>query len=210
MNKPILKSTAGLVLALVHQFCAAQLVMCGMGPPPGSPDFDGWNAKIEQQRQELGYLLVCDEQLERYRYEAQVASDKAVIPKLSFTPRALDGSGFSKLEFLGSIADGFGDRGASMYRRVFRGAEGEVLTLQEFSQNGGERVRWWRKDGILKVAGIDAQLTVLQVTPVNGVSMLAWQDGPVYYEVTVNRGADNERSKQRLIALAESLPRKSK
>lgn len=97
-----------------------------------------------------------------------------------------------------------------MYRRVFRGAQGEVLTLQEFSLYGGASVRSWRKDGILKVAGIDAQLTVLQVTPVNGVSMLAWQDGPVYYEVTVNRGADNERSKQRLIALAESLPRTSK
>nr|AWD72199.1 hypothetical protein pH1NP1_p022 [Polaromonas sp. H1N] len=197
----------GSAFVLIPHLCAAQHVVCGLGPPPGSSDFDSWSAKTEQQRQSLGYLLVCESFLDRYRYEAQIAGDTAVRRKLAFEPHGLDGSLFNSLEFLGSIADGFGDRGAAMYRRVFRGTEGEIITLQEFSLQGGASVRTTRDDGHLRLRGTDAQLSIVQAASGKGFAQLTWQEDSTYFEATIDRGLDSGRSKERLVATAASLPR---
>lgn len=193
--------------ALAHQLCAAQLVMCGLGPPPGSKDYESWSSKVEQQRSQLGYLLICEKNLDRYRFEDQAKDDKAVIRKLSFRPRSLDGSAFMAFRLLGSIADNFGDTGASMYRRVYRGAEGELITLQEFSLENGGGVTRHRKDGLIRIRNAVAQLTVIQTPSGKGHSELSWEEGSSYIEITIDRGADAGRTRARLIALAESLPR---
>jgi hypothetical protein len=206
MNAFFRQLFVGSALALVHHLGAAQYVMCGLGPPPGSRDFDSWDKKIEQQRQRLGYILVCNSNLDRYRFENQVAEDKAVRKRLAFQPRDLGGSPFGKFQFLGSIADGFGDRGASMYRRVFRGPDGEVITLFEFSLRDGAAVSTMRNDGRLRIRNTDAQLTIVQATSGKGFAQLAWEEDSTYLEITIDRGADDGRSKERLIRFAESLP----
>ncbi len=205
MKAPFRRLFVGAAFALVHHLGAAQHVMCGLGPPPGSPDFDGWETKTERQRQRLGYLLVCDGNLDRYRFADKVADDKSVRKRLAFEPRDLDGSTFGTLQFLGSIADGFGDRGAAMYRRVFRGTDGEVITLLEFSLRDGATVSTTRNDGLLRLGNTDAQLTIVQATSGKGFAELAWQENSSYFEVTIDRGAENGRSKERLIGFAESL-----
>ncbi len=208
MNPFLRRLTLGTAIMLAHHFCAAQQVMCGIGQAPGSPGFDDWNKKIEQQRRDLGYLLVCDSNMERYRYENQIAEDNAVRRRLAFAPRDLDGSAFGKMQFLGSLADGFGDRGAAMYRRVFKGPDGEVITLLEFALRDGAGVTRMRTDGLLPVRGAEAQLTIVQTTSGKGSTDLAWQEDATYIEVTIDRGADNGRSTERLIRLAESLPKR--
>jgi hypothetical protein len=200
----------GSAFVLIPHLCAAQYVVCGLGPPPGSSDFDSWSAKTEQQRQSLGYLLVCESFLDRYGYEAQIAGDTVVRRKLAFEPHGLSGSLFNGMQFLGSIADSFGDRGAAMYRRVFRGTEGEIITLQEFSLQGGASVRAMRDDGHMRLRGTDAQLSIVQAASGKGFAQLTWQEDSTYFELTIDRGLDGGRSKERLVGIAESLPRYDK
>jgi hypothetical protein len=208
INALLRQLLVGSAFVLCHHLSAAQYVVCGLGPPPGSPDFVNWTTTTEQQRRNLGYLLICDKNLDRYQFQDQIAEDKDVRRRLAFIPRDLNGSAFSKIQFLSSIADGFGDRGAAMYRRVFRGLGGEVITLLEFSLRGGASIRFTRDDGRLRIRNTDAQLTVVQATSGKGFAELAWQENSIHFEVTINRGADNGHSKERLIGFAESLPMK--
>ncbi|MES2047169.1 MAG: hypothetical protein V4447_02130 [Pseudomonadota bacterium] len=200
----VLASTA---FALVHQLSAAQLVVCGLGPLPGSNGFESWNNKVELQRSQLGYLSICEQNLDRYRFEDKAKDDKAVIQKLSFIPHGLDGSVFKSFRFLGSIADGFSDKGASMYRRVYRGAGGELITLQELSLRDGAGVTWNRRDGMIRIRNSDALLTIVQAPSGKGHSELSWKEGSTYFEITIDRGVNAGRTKARLIVMAESLPR---
>jgi hypothetical protein len=197
---------AGLTLAFTAHTCIAQHVMCGLGLPPGSVGYEEWSAKTERQRQTLGYLLVCDANLERYRFDAQTKIDRSVRSELAFEPHSLGGSLFNEMLFLGSIADGFGDKGAAMYRRVFRGAHREIVTLQEMSLRDGASVRNMRDDGFLRLRGTDAQLTTVQTKSGKGFTQLAWQEDSTYFEVTIDLGVDGGRSKERMIELAQSLP----
>lgn len=206
MNAFLRQVALGAAIVLAHHLCAAQQAMCGIGQPPGSPGFDDWNKKVEQQRRDLGYLLVCDSNFEQYRFEDQIAEDNTVR-RLAFAPRDLDGSAFGKMQFLGSLADGFGDRGAAMYRRVFKGPDGEVITLLEFSLRNDAGVTRMRNDGLLRIRDAEAQLTIVQATSGKGITLLAWQEDATYIEVTIDRGADDGRSKEHLIRLAESLPK---
>jgi hypothetical protein len=206
MNTFLRRFITASVLTLSPLLSVAQSIMCGLGPPPGTPEFERSTKRIEDQRKRLGFLLVCDGNMDRYRFESQIAEDSVVRRKLAFEPRSLDGTRFSELQFLGSIADGFLDKGAVMYRRVFRGTDGEIITIQEFSLQDGAHVNTGRDDGFQRVRGADAQLTVVQATSGKGFSQLTWPEDSSYFEVTIDRGVDEGRSRARLIGLAQSLP----
>lgn len=196
------------LLAAVLQGCHANPdEACGLGPPPGSPNFAEHNARRAQENQRNGFERVCKANLERY----DIASDLVPLPrataKLAFKPVELVGTPFAQYQLMGGMMETVSGVESRLYR-VFRSPEGHVLTLFEhdMSADGTNSYRA-PQDEPERINGLPARLVVMEAGSGEAVSALSWKEGRRNFELWMDKNAARLNLKPQLFALAASLPK---
>jgi hypothetical protein len=180
-------------------------VRCGLGPPPGDPDFAAYQARRWQDMAERGYELVCDADLQRYDIPWKMHSLGGL--HLAFEPVDLSHTPFAALEDKGNQVETVVGKRARLYRR-FGLPDGHVVVLSEHDLSA-DHLHTWRdpKDEPERVGKLRARLVVLQTPSGRALSDLSWLEGRRDYELWVDANAGVDRAlRQRMLALAASLP----
>lgn len=161
-------------------------------------------AAHELQTRRDGFEHVCRGELARFDI-ALGALDRAT-GKLAFTPVDLRGTPFAKLQSLGGSAEQIADVPSRLYRG-FRTADGHRLILSEHDMSA-DGSRAWRdpKDEPERIEGAPARLVVLQDASGAAVSHLSWGEGRRFYELWIDANVVTTPLRERLFALAASLP----
>lgn len=156
----------------------SERVFCGLGPPPGSANFEQHERLQDQQRRALGYVLVCESDLRRFDYASNAESLDRAIRRLAFAPVSLDSTPFRGFRALGGMPDHFGDEGASALHRTFRSPLGYEVDLFEWDMSvAGGQIKNRADLQTEQVNGAPAQLTVVQAPSGKAVSVLSLGGG---------------------------------
>jgi len=162
----------------------------------------GDGGQLEAQRN--GFERVCPGDLARF--DIGFLPDAIATRKLAFTPVDLSHTPFAKLEGLGSRAETVADIRSRLYRG-FRLPDGHRLTLfeQDMSADGSTS---WRdpKAEPERINGLPARLVVLEDPTGKAVSLLSWMEGRRDYQLWIDANVVREPLRDRLFALATSLP----
>jgi hypothetical protein len=154
--------------------------------------------------QRNGFERVCPGDLARF--DIGFLPDPIATRKLAFTPVDLSHTPCARLEGLGSRAETVVDVRSRLYRG-FRTPDGHRLTLfeQDMSADGSTS---WRdpKDEPERINGLPARLVVLEEPSGKAVSLLSWKDGRRDYQLWIDANLVREPLRDRLFALAASLP----
>lgn len=139
------------------------------------------------------------------RYDITFLPMAIATRNLAFTPVDLAGTPFARLESLGGRAETMSGVRSRLYRG-FRLPEGHRLTLLEHDMSA-DGIRSWRApaDEPERINGRPARLSVLKDGG-NAVSHLSWEEGRRGYELWIDTDVVRERLRDRLFALAASLP----
>lgn len=185
----------------------APLVLCGPGgPPPGQAPSER-DIQLDAQRQSLGHVLVCPENLSRFDYAASAQPLAGVLPRLSFRPTELARTAFSWLEPIGAAGDYWsGDGKAAGLHRTFRTPSGIVIDLLEWDMGTSGSVSIAPERLTERVKGFPAQLLILKSTSGPAVSLLQWVAARRYYELTISIVIRLLTTTPTLWELAESVP----
>jgi hypothetical protein len=179
---------------------------CGLGVPPGSPDFAEFEARQAAQAERNGFLQVCESNLARYEIAAGLKPLGQVMAGLAFGPVELAGTPFAKLTSLGGMAESVTNVKSRLYRS-FRLSNGRTVTLfeQDMSADGSQSYRN-PKDEPERINGLPARLVVMQASSGKAVSNLSWKEGRRSYELWMDANVTLEHLRPQLFALAASLP----
>jgi hypothetical protein len=152
-----------------------------------------------------GFERVCEGDLDRFDISLQ-SLDKATR-KLAFPPVDLTHTPFAQFEPLGGRAESVVDIPSLLYRG-FRMPDGHQVTLFEHDMSA-DGTRSWRdpKDEPERINGMPARLVVLEAPSGKAVSVLSWFEGRRVYELWVDANVVRVPLRDRLFALAASLPR---
>lgn len=152
-----------------------------------------------------GVERVCAADLDRFDIAFQ--SLATATRKLAFTPVDLTHTPFAQLESLGGRAESVGDVPSRLYRG-FRLPDGHRVTLFEHDMSA-DGSRSWRdpKDEPERINGLPARLVVLEDSSGKAVSLLSWFEGRRGYQLWVDANVVRVPLRERLFALAASLPR---
>jgi hypothetical protein len=195
-------SCAGLSLA-----GPAKEEACGLGPPPGAPDFAANKAREAAEAQRKGYLRVCDANLARYDIVSSLQPLDRAMRGLAFAPVELAATPFAKLASLGGMTEAVSGVKSRLYRR-FRLSEGRTVTLFEHDMKAdGSKMFRDPKDESERINGVPARLMVMQAGSGKAVSVLSWQQGGRYYEIWIDANVTLQQLRPQLFAMAASLPR---
>jgi hypothetical protein len=181
---------------------------CGLGPPPGSPQFAERQARDVQEIAHKGYLTVCAANLERFDVTSSLKPLKRAAEGLAFTPLDLSHTPFAQFSGLGGMQESVGDKKSRLYR-AFRDTAGRTVTLfeHEMSADGSTSYRD-PKDEPERINGLPARLSIFQTgSGKKAVSVLSWQEGRRYLELWVDANVALEPKRAALFALAQSLPK---
>ena len=163
---------------------------------------NGDGGRLEARRD--GFERVCPGDLARF--DVGFLPDAVATRNLAFTPVDLRRTPFTQLEGLGSRAETVGDVRSRLYRG-FRLPDGHRLTLfeQDMSADGSTS---WRdpKDEPERINGLPARLVVLEDPSGKAVSLLSWKEGRRDYQLWIDANVAREPLRDRLFALAASLP----
>ena len=163
---------------------------------------NGDGGQLEARRD--GFERVCPGDLERF--DVGFLPEAIATHKLALTPVDLSHTPFAQLEGLGRRAETVGDVRSRLYRG-FRLPDGHRLTLfeQDMSADGSTS---WRdpKDEPERINGLAARLVVLQDPSGKAVSLLSWMEGRRDYQLWIDANVVREPLRERLFALAASLP----
>ena len=182
-------------------------VHCGLGPPPGTTNYAEHERKQTKQRTELGYLLVCEDNLRRYDYLARAKRLEEVLPRLAFKPVSLDATPFSQMKAAGGFADYFSDGRAAGIHRTFKAPAGRIIDLLEWDMSvSGGSVKSQQSLQTERVNDSPAQLTVVQTESGKAMSILSWVEGRRYYELSIDMNV-SATGISNFIQLARSIPR---
>jgi hypothetical protein len=209
-NVPLLPSSpvkkwllAGAVLAVLVTGTTSYLtrmrqVECSMDPSRTAAARDAQVARD-------GFERVCEGDLERF--DISFGSLDRAIRKLAFTPVDLAHTPFSTLESLGGSTEFIGDVPSRLYRG-FRTPEGHRVTLSEHDMSA-DGSRSWRdpRDEPERINGLPARLIVKEDTSGAAISHLSWVEGRRFYELWIDANVVTLLLRERLFALAASLPR---
>jgi hypothetical protein len=179
---------------------------CGMGPPPGSPDFAAAKARLAAEAKRNGYVRVCEANLARYDIASSLQSVERAMAGLAFKPVALAGTPFAKLAGAGGMAESVSGVKSRLYRR-FRLSNGTTVTLFEhdMSADGSHGYRD-PADEPERINGLPARLLVIQAGSGKAVSVLSWTEGRRYYEIWMDANVVLDKLRPQLFALAAALP----
>jgi hypothetical protein len=152
-----------------------------------------------------GFERVCEGDLDRFDISFQ--SLAKATRKLAFTPVDLTHTPFAQFESLGGRAESVVDVTSRLYRG-FRMPDGHQVTLFEHDMSA-DGSRSWRdpKDEPERINGLPARLVVMEATSGKAVSLLSWFEGRRVYELWIDANVVRVPLRDRLFALAASLPR---
>lgn len=151
-----------------------------------------------------GFERVCPGDLGRF--DMAFLPIGMVIPKLAFQPVDLAHTPFARLALLGGRVEHVGDVASIVYRG-FRMPDGHVLTLQEHDMSADGSSSWRApEDEPERIKGMAARLVVLQAPSGAAVSHLSWVRGRRDYQLWIDANVVREPLRERLFALAASLP----
>ena len=152
-----------------------------------------------------GFERVCEGDLDRF--DIAFRSLAKATRKLAFTPVDLTHTPFAQFESLGGRAESVSDVPSRLYRG-FRMPDGHRVTLFEHDMSA-DGTRSWRdpKDEPERINGLPARLVVMEAASGKAVSLLSWFEGRRMYELWVDANVVRVPLRDRLFALAASLPR---
>jgi hypothetical protein len=161
-------------------------------------------AARELQLQKDGFERVCKGDLDRF--DISFGSIEKATRKLAFTPVDLANTPFSGLKSLGGKAEFVSEVRSRLYRG-FRTADGHRLTLFEHDMSS-DGSRSWRdpKDEPERINGFPARLIVMEDSSGASISHLSWVEGRRAYELWIDANVKTTPLRERLFALAASLP----
>lgn len=193
----LLLAVAGLAVAIA----------CGSVVRTGVREYQ---CSIDRSRHEVGTRKdgverVCAIDLDRYDIGFQ--SLARATRKLAFTPVDLTHTPFAQFESLGGRAESVVDVPSRLYRG-FRMPDGHRVTLLEHDMSA-DGSRGWRhpKDEPERINSLPARLVVKEAPSGKAVSLLSWFEGRRMYELWVDANVVRVPLRERLFALAASLPR---
>ncbi|SDC12716.1 hypothetical protein SAMN05428966_101137 [Massilia sp. PDC64] len=185
----------------------AVAVACGSNIRAGVRDYQ---CSVDRSRHAIGtrtdgVMHVCATDLDRYDIGFQ--SLARATRKLAFTPVDLTHTPFAQFEPLGGRAEDVTDVRSRLYRG-FRMPDGHRVTLFEHDMSA-DGSRSWRdpKDEPERINGLPARLVVMETSSGQAVSVLSWFEGRRMYELWVDANVIHVPLRERLFALAASLPR---
>jgi hypothetical protein len=178
---------------------------CGLGPPPGAPGFAEARAREAAEVKRDGFLRVCAANLARYHIVFR--AERVADARLAFAPLDLARTPFATFATLGLDVEEIVGIRSRLYRG-FRMPDGHVLTLseQDMSADGTSMTRA-PEDEPERINGLPARLTVLQGPGGAAVSHLSWVEGRRMLELWIDANVAHSPLRDRLFALAASLPR---
>jgi hypothetical protein len=152
-----------------------------------------------------GVEHVCAIDLDRYDISFQ--SLAKATRKLAFTPVDLTHTPFAQFESLGGRAESVIDVPSRLYRG-FLMPDGHQVTLLEHDMSA-DGSRSWRdpKDEPERINGLPARLVVMETSSDKAVSLLSWFEGRRGYQLWIDANVVRVPLRDRLFALAASLPR---
>ena len=152
-----------------------------------------------------GFERVCAVDLDRFDISFQ--SLAKATRNLAFTPVDLTHTPFAQFESLGGRAESVIDVPSRLYRG-FRMPDGHQVTLLEHDMSA-DGSRGWRdpKDEPERINGLPARLVVKEAASGKAVSLLSWFEGRRGYQLWVDANVVRVPLRDRLFALAASLPR---
>jgi len=185
----------------------AVLIACGSIVRTGVRDYQ---CSVERSGHETGMQKdgverVCAIDLDRYDIGFQ--SLARATRKLAFPPVDLTHTPFAQFESLGGRAEYVNDIPSRLYRG-FRMPDGHQVTLFEHDMSA-DGSRSWRdpKDEPERINGLPARLVILETSSGKAVSVLSWFEGRRGYQLWVDANVVRVPLRDRLFALAVSLPR---
>lgn len=207
------RSVAWGIFVTIIALCAAwtqagpsfiSTLSCGLGLPPGAPGFAEAEAQQALETQKNGYQTVCDANLERFRIAFRPLA--ATIPDLAFLPVDLSGTPFAGFASLGGKTESVSGVRSRLYRG-FRTPEGHTVTLSErdMSADGGSIYRHSTAEPE-RINGLPARLGVFQTPAGKAISHLSWVERRRFYELWIDANVVGTPLRERLFAMAASLP----
>jgi hypothetical protein len=179
-------------------------VACGLGLAPDALGYAEQQAQRALDAKRNGYERVCDANLDRYR----IAFDAfpTATADLAFQPVELAATPFARFTGLGGKSEVFNDVRSRLYRG-FRTPEGHTVTVFEhdFSADGTIASRH-PKDEPERIRGMPARLVVFQTPAGKAISHLSWTEQRRWYELWIDANVTGTPLRDRLFALAASLP----
>lgn len=194
---------AGVAIATVIA-CGA-VVGTGVREYRCSVDRSEHAAAYELEARRNGFEHVCEGDLARF--DISFKSLASATRKLAFTPVDLTHTPFAQFESLGGRAESVVDVPSRLYRG-FRMPDGHRVTLLEHDMSA-DGSRAWRdpKDEPERINGRPARLVVMESPSGAAVSLLSWLEGRRDYQLWVDANVVRVPLRDRLFALAASLPR---
>lgn len=177
---------------------------CGLGLPPGAPGYAEAKAQQALEAQKNGYLKVCDANLDRFRIAFRPLA--STIASLAFQPVDLSGTRFAHFVGMGGRTESDNREHSRLYRG-FRTPEGHTVTLLEHDMSvDGSSTSRDPKDEPERINGLPARLGVFQTPAGNAISHLSWVERRRAYELWIDANVVGTPLRERLFALAASLP----
>jgi hypothetical protein len=172
--------------------------------PPGAPGFDKEQERIRREAKENGFEKVCDANLDRFRITFKPPG--ATMANLAFQPVDLSGTPFAQFKHLGAMTER-DDRSRSRLYRGYRTPDGHTVTLFEWDMSVDGASSWRDpKDEPERINGMPARLAVFQAPSGYAISHLSWEAQRRSYELWIDANVVNTPLRERLFALAASLP----
>jgi hypothetical protein len=196
-----LPAVAGIAVAIA---CGA-IVRTGVREYQCSADRSRHAATHAADTLRNGFERVCAVDLDRF--DIAFRSLESATRKLAFTPVDLTHTPFAQFESLGGQAESVSDVPSRLYRG-FRMPDGHRITLFEHDMSA-DGTRSWRapKDEPERINGMPARLVVMEDPAGEAVSVLSWFEGRRGYQLWVDANVVRIPLRDRLFALAASLPR---
>ena len=186
---------------------SAVAIACGSIVRTGVRDYQ---CSVERSRHEAGVRKdgverVCATDLDRY--DISFHSLARATRKLAFTPVDLTHTPFAQFESLGGQAESVTDVRSRLYRG-FLMPDGHQVTLFEHDMSA-DGSRSWRdpKDEPERINGLPARLVIMEASSGKAVSVLSWFEGRRGYQLWIDANVVRVPLRDRLFALAASLPR---
>jgi nitrate reductase NapE component len=171
-----------------------------------------WQCSVDRERNPAAYgprsdgvNRVCEGDLARF--DISFTSLERATRKLAFMPVDLAHTPFASLESLGGRDEYVNDVPSRLYRG-FRLPDGHRLTLFEHDMSTDGVTTWRRpEDEPERINGLPARLGVFEDKAGTAVSHLSWVEGRRAYELWIDANVVREPLRERLFALAASLPK---
>jgi hypothetical protein len=191
-------------IGIVTAAACAALVHTGVSEYRCGEDRSRQAAAYAAEEQRTGVERVCSGGLARF--DVTFLPNVIATRNLAFTPVDLTHTPFARLDSLGSRAETAVGVRSRLYRG-FRLPDGHRVTLYEEDMSANGLTSWRNpRDEPERINGLAARLVVMEDPSGKAVSLLSWMDGRRDYQLWIDANVVRVPLRDRLFALAASLP----